>query len=367
MDADSRPRYRQGVITRLEIENFKAIRKVAFDLRPLTVLVGPNDSGKSSLLQALAMLGRCADGARIDVPGEVFERDPSEYFPEHDKGARMRVAVEASTPDGAKVAYEVNFGWENGAFGLLREKLVLDDAVAWDRYAQGRTRLATEASSGGGLRQVVGELQSFFVAFDPVKLAEPCAADAPLTSQGQGLAGVIDRLLTSMDRKPLQKFEQQLRRMSRHVSAVAMNPLPDGLKELWFSRGDTGGGHAAREASSGLLLNAGYLALLHGTPYQRFLIEEPENGVHPHAILMIVDVLREIARSGKQVVLTTHSPVLLSYMDPEDVRIVTRSKDDGVRVTPMFDSAFFNEMSQKMDLGELWYSVGDEAIVSPAP
>ena len=41
------------MITHLIIENFKAIEKLEVPLRPFTILVGPNDSGKSTILQAL--------------------------------------------------------------------------------------------------------------------------------------------------------------------------------------------------------------------------------------------------------------------------------------------------------------------------
>src|SRR3954447_9374893 len=42
------------MITSIAIENFKAIRdRVAFDLKPITLLFGPNSSGKSSVIHAL--------------------------------------------------------------------------------------------------------------------------------------------------------------------------------------------------------------------------------------------------------------------------------------------------------------------------
>lgn len=345
MDADSRPRYRQGVITRLEIENFKAIRKVAFDLRPLTVLVGPNDSGKSSLLQALGVASRSAQGSDAMPFHEaarpsVFPHDPAQYFAGGDRTLPLRIDVTGSTAKGESFRHELRAQWAAGDYQVGRH---FENAGA-----------------------LAAELPSFSVAFDPMRLSIPSAANADLQGQGDGLPGVIKRLLTSLDRKPLERFEAGLRRISKHVERVATRTLPDGREELWFSGGESGNSFPAREASSGIVLVAGYLALLHGTPYQRFLIEEPENGVHPHAILTIVDVLREIVTSGKQVVMTTHSPALLDYMDPADVLVVTRDQEAGVTVTPVYRTRFFDEDRQRVDLGELWYSVGDVAMVSTA-
>ncbi len=49
------------MITKLRIKNFKALRDVEIDLTPIHVLIGPNDSGKTSILDALAALCRTVD------------------------------------------------------------------------------------------------------------------------------------------------------------------------------------------------------------------------------------------------------------------------------------------------------------------
>jgi AAA15 family ATPase/GTPase len=49
------------MITRFGVKNFKALRDVELELTPLHVLIGPNDSGKTSILQALAAVCRSVD------------------------------------------------------------------------------------------------------------------------------------------------------------------------------------------------------------------------------------------------------------------------------------------------------------------
>ncbi len=46
------------MLTRLRVQNFKCLRDVDVKLGPFTVLIGPNDSGKSSVLDAMHLLGR---------------------------------------------------------------------------------------------------------------------------------------------------------------------------------------------------------------------------------------------------------------------------------------------------------------------
>ena len=52
------------MIRRVDIRNYRCIREASIDLAPLTVLVGPNASGKSSVLAALA-----------PAPGSLSERE----------------------------------------------------------------------------------------------------------------------------------------------------------------------------------------------------------------------------------------------------------------------------------------------------
>lgn len=56
-----------------------------------------------------------------------------------------------------------------------------------------------------------------------------------------------------------------------------------------------------------------YLSGLEGT----FLIEEPENGIHPRAIATVLQSLASMR--GSQVIVATHSPVALSMLEPKEI------------------------------------------------
>src|SRR5215510_4369611 len=49
------------MITRFRVQNYKALRDVALDLTPMHVLIGPNDAGKTSILEAIMALCRSVD------------------------------------------------------------------------------------------------------------------------------------------------------------------------------------------------------------------------------------------------------------------------------------------------------------------
>src|SRR5580698_6051379 len=49
------------MITQFRVQNYKALRDVSVDLTPLHVLIGPNNSGKTSVLEAIQALCRSVD------------------------------------------------------------------------------------------------------------------------------------------------------------------------------------------------------------------------------------------------------------------------------------------------------------------
>ena len=79
--------------------------------------------------------------------------------------------------------------------------------------------------------------------------------------------------------------------------------------------------------SSGTLRMLALMSALFADPDTNLIgIEEPENYVHPSALSALVEYLAE-ARDRVQFMVTTHSPLLLDFIDrPEAVRVVKSSE-----------------------------------------
>lgn len=59
----------QAYLTRIAVEGFKSYReRTEIELAPLTILIGPNNSGKSTWIQVLQLLGQTLHQSRSDVP-----------------------------------------------------------------------------------------------------------------------------------------------------------------------------------------------------------------------------------------------------------------------------------------------------------
>lgn len=84
------------MITRVEIDGFKSFDRLALDLRPFTVVAGPNASGKSNFFDALRFVSKLATDDLSNAAGAV-RGDPVELFRRLGDGqvsSRMRFAVE---------------------------------------------------------------------------------------------------------------------------------------------------------------------------------------------------------------------------------------------------------------------------------
>ena len=68
------------MITRVRINGYKSLTNVDIQLRPLTVVIGPNASGKSNLLDALGLLSRMVTSATIDDAFDEHRGNPLEAF-----------------------------------------------------------------------------------------------------------------------------------------------------------------------------------------------------------------------------------------------------------------------------------------------
>ena len=87
-------------------------------------------------------------------------------------------------------------------------------------------------------------------------------------------------------------------------------------------------------ASSGTLRMLALMTALFGEPGSNLIgIEEPENHVHPTALAAFAEYLLR-ARDRVQILVTTHSPLLLDFLnEPGAVCVVRHTDQDGTRVT----------------------------------
>lgn len=365
-----------------QVLNFKCLRDVKVELGPFTVLIGPGDSGKTSLLEALRLLGRT-----LDAPwDEVFTGDTSV------DALAWRGAKDAPIQWVLRLAdgqQSLHYSWSLNPvveFGRCGD----GSRFSWDRqrssspdFARGspstedwgphetnlRATLARPSAPDHPLYTHVLALMGALrglprYRLEPAALRRPAIprAGAVLSPTGDNLVAVLDRLLSGPDRGKVAELEDELQRAVPTLRGIALRTLDElGTKSLEFVlRGPGRPTLPCAHASDGAMLLTAILALAYSEEPGMLLIEEPENGVDPGRLRVIVETLRRVAAGtiggqARQVIVTTHSALVLNHVSPEEVRIVHREPDGGTEVTPMSRVPEAERLGEELGLGEIGY------------
>jgi len=380
------------MIKRLRVKNFKALRDIEIELTPIHVLIGPNDSGKTSILDVLAALCRSVD------------HDLDQAFLGSWKGRELvwegqrqvPVTIEVDFDDWAISAYGISvlFGSQKRKVTTKSESIAIKSSPAitlgpienatWvRRELEHPGRSAPHSDS---LLQVPELLEGVhYYRLNPSFLALPVAPDSKrlfrMESNGFGLALLLDEIL-NYDRKRFDQLEKRFTEIFSHIESITLLQEPayrapvdnpdrvtmlnkaDG-KGLYFKMKESGQLVPASQASDGTLLVLAYLSILYlPKPPRLLLIEEPENGIHPKRLRDILEILRNLVheQSHTQVVLTTHSPYVLDLFKPEEVTLCTKLDTGEIKTTRMSDSPAVLQQLGVFTLGEIWTSEGDAKI-----
>lgn len=386
------------MITRFQVQNYKALRDVTLDLTPIHVLIGPNNSGKTSILDAIASLCWSVD------------HKPSQAFVGSWQGADLvwkgeidrLVAFEAGGKVGEK-SWQYRFACRFAQKG--------QDVQVEDRYftfGPVSTGGAPDSAGESGLRRTfegmtTDERQSAEREFSealagvhlyrwvPRLLSLPVAAQSQHQFQmgptGFGLALCLDDIL-GYDRRRFDELESHFKRIFPEVDSIILmrgeaftEPMDESEqiprrtktsrrtkasgKGLYFRFKENKQQVPAAQVSDGMLLVLAYLTLSYlPHPPRVLLIEEPENGIHPKRLQEILQILRKlIAEQGHmQIILTTHSPYVVDQFRPDEVSLCHKGEDGSVVVHQLSKSQTVKEQIDVFTLGEIWTAEGDKAL-----
>jgi len=120
---------------------------------------------------------------------------------------------------------------------------------------------------------------------------------------------------------------------------------------------------AAYAASEGTLITLGLLTVLSRHPVPHLvMIDELERGLHPKALGELVRQIRALMERfpDLQVIGTTHSPYLVDYFQPSEVRLTTMADDGSVIAGMLSDHPDFERWQDEMKPGEFWSAVGED-------
>lgn len=315
-------------IRSLSIQGFRNLADVQLTLKPLNVLAGGNGTGKSALLQFFEML------SFVSRPDKFRE-----YVIRHGGGNAQCFMGGAVTPViTASVILTTEVGDYEYSLKLRYvpddDQLVADESC-W-RFLPATAPVDKERSEK--MLQQLGSRYGGFWESCPIFHFCRSAAEAAvnkrwdigdsarLRSDGANLAPV----LLALRENDLLRYRYIVRQIQRVFPDFGDFVLKDEYGRVllhWKHRfsDQVIGPYLTSDGT----LRFFFLVTLLNLPEDRWppllMIDEPETGLHPHAVELIAAMMRRVSYE-RQVLVATQSPALVDAVEPNDVIFTTVSR-----------------------------------------
>jgi predicted ATPase len=351
-------------IKKLTIEGFKSIRKLDdFPLRALNVLIGANGAGKSNFVGFFRLLREMVE-QRFQVALATTEGGAD---------ACLYLGPKITPQFAAKLSFGTN-GYEftlrptpDNRLVFLEEETVLY-GVANGRYFLGSGHPESQLKKGqadteawDALRRIpydVYDSVSSWVVYHfhdtsllaPVRRPRALNDNEIFRANAENLAPFLYRIQQT-DLASYLRIRDVVRLAAPFFDDFKLRPMPGTADiQLEWRQRDSDYPFRANQLSDGTLrFICLATALLQPTPPPTVLFDEPELGLHPYALTLLGNLLKQ---ASMQVIVSTQSAPLLNEFEPEDVIVVERI--NGESTFRRLDSARLSEWLEDYTLGELW-------------
>lgn len=325
------------------IKNYLSLKDVTLPLRQLTVLVGPNASGKSNSLSSLELLKLMVENESLP-PAEVvrdqlwaggaahmsfqlkllIEDYPVSYQLDLTTKQTTQIVSENLTV-GSKSIISVHDGQ-----GIVYDE---EDDSLETPYRPSQPKLAIKSAGDYGNKPITSKLNEFirgwqFYDFQPEKMREGTFA-FQLLKRSMVASGEIPQFLNSDGASFIALLHDWFEHTPNRFKDVA-DSLANATKLSINRHGKNGDSEIYLEedydnpisltkASDGTLRLLAYYILLNQTKLPPLIaIEEPERNLHPAALDDIARALEQLSKRT-QVIITTHSSQLLDSFNSDEL------------------------------------------------
>ncbi|MCI0662161.1 MAG: AAA family ATPase [Acidobacteria bacterium] len=358
----------------------------------LNVLIGANASGKSNLIETIALLRATPNTTESGRdPRAIISRGGgiNEWIWKGNPNEAASIEAIISNPySDQPVRHALTFRAENQMFRLVDERIEnekpdagLMEPFFYYRYQKGhpvinvagqeKRRLARESVEPdlSILAQrrdpdTYPELSYLASAYEKVRIyrewafgrnsvfREPQKADLRSDRLEEDFSN-LGLFLNQMGQKPKAKRAIIAALRDLYDSLIEFDlSIKGGTAQVFFTEGDFT--IPATRLSDGTLRYLCLLAILcDPDPPRLICIEEPELGLHPDILPKVADLLVNAA-TRTQLIVTTHSDILVDAMTERPETILVCEKHEGQTVTTRLDSEKLEAWLEKYRLGELW-------------
>ncbi len=348
------------IIENLRIKNFKALQDVHLQNIPqLSVFVGRNGTGKTTLFRVFAFLKNClknnvrsalnSEGGRMGFK-EVVTRGHEQEAIEIEIGFRLEIQgrsrlvtylllireengypyidreilrykrgrhgapyhyLDFSRGEGEVVTNEEDFDEEDKPLNRDRQKLDSPDILA----VKGLGYFGQQFKAASAFRQLI---ENWHVSDFHISEARGKKDDEEayhLSSSGDNLPAVA-RHLYENQRSIFDRIVEKMKTRVPGIEQIEVMPTADGGLIMRYGDGAFKEPFIDRNVSDGTIKMFAYLVLLDDPkPFPILCVEEPENQLYPELITVLAEEFIQYAERGGQVFVSTHSPEFLDAIE----------------------------------------------------
>jgi ABC-type lipoprotein export system ATPase subunit len=320
-------------VTRIKIDNFKSLVDFELSLSKFSCLVGLNGSGKSTVLQCFDFLAQQCKGdiqawldirhwSAADLNSRLSHKSNIDFTVDlkDDAGREMRWSCSFNrkelrcTREGITVNGRQILKVEDGCCSVSAEGHPVSQKQI-DFFYQGSILSQLKETH---LPRCLLEFKHFILQIHALDMLSPelLRQRTRFSEGGLGIGGEsLSAFLHEIGIKKRAEITNKLKKAYPQLLNIDVDSLRSGWKKLYITEQFSGKriSTEARHVSDGLLrMLAIFTQVIEETSF--ILLDEIENGINPELIELLIDTL---VQSPHQVMVTTHSPLILNYMNDD--------------------------------------------------
>jgi len=368
---------------RINIEGYRRLFSVQFDMRPLTVMIGANGVGKTSLLEIFSLLAASATG---QLESKISDLSGLNEMMTRDKADSIAISLSMSVPDYAPLDYQLKLVSKGLSYEIALETLTQkNNPNAFEPFKHIDSRgldvkyfspedqkllrpnwehnpFETSLSQVPKMYQEPENLRkrlascSFYGALNvasksPVRLPQSMRPATMPGSNGEDLVSCL-YYLRETDPDRFEIVEDTLAAAFPDFERLGFPPVAAGTLAMTWKDKNFSKPLYMHQLSEGTLRFLWLVTLLQSRDLTAVtLIDEPEVSLHPELLQLLVHVMRE-ASKRTQLIVATHSDRLIRFLEPKEILVC--DIEEGLTTLTWADSLNLEKWIEDYSLDELW-------------
>ena len=351
-----------NMIETITVKNFKSITDMTLSLGNVNVFIGANGSGKSNILEAIAMVA-AERSAQIEV-NSMIQKGIRIAKPDlmissfYGQPSNSTINVNISGTEGERIKYAVT--------NLTPEDIYSTWNAPWSTGAR-RGNIKEAVKKTDKLKEYLSKYLIYSLSINALRGLTSDSLQYPLGLNGEGL----DVLLNNIPKEEIMQIKESAKDYISWIEDIFFDneeiykmqgyKLGRSKSNLYFRdkfMQKKNNLFSAENANEGALELLFYLTLFisRKTP-DFFAIDNIENGLNPRLCRFLMKKICELAvKNGKQVLITTHNPAILDGLNLNDgsqrLYVVTRNDEGKTQAKRIQTKEQTGE--QRMMLSEMW-------------